>query len=124
MCCHEHGGGRGWGEGVFSTSADLAYVLRRAGRAAVGVDDLLEYLGTEDEQHDLQRPDVALLLVAVGGDAVEELEQLVAALGQLIVGPTLVDVGELLRVVVHPVPNCLPRKNDVKTIMRQSYTRQ
>ena len=87
----------------------LPNMLRWARRARVRIDNLLQYLRTQYKQHHLQWPHVVLLSVRVLRPAVEQLEQLVAAVGQLVVGP-LLDLGELLGVVVHPVPDRLMRR--------------
>ena len=68
--------------------------------------DLLQDLRTENEQHDLQRPDVALALVAFRRERVEELAQLLTAVGQLLV-LLLLNLGEFFGEVVHPVPDRL-----------------
>ncbi len=54
-------------------------------------------LGSEDEQHNLERPDGVPVLVLRLRKVVQQVEEVVAALGQLLVR-VLLEVGELLRI--------------------------
>ena len=75
-----------------------------AGSAGVGIVDLLQHLRCEDEQHHLQGPDGVPVLVLRLRKCVQKVEECLAALGQLLVG-VLLQIGELVRICVHPVPD-------------------
>ena len=75
-----------------------------AGRPRVCVVDLLQHLGSEDQQHHLQGPDGVPVLVLRLRKCVQKVEECLTALGQLLVG-VLLQIGELVRICVHPVPN-------------------
>ena len=70
--------------------------------------DLLQHLGCEDEQHDLQRPDHMPVLVALvlSRKVVKQVKEGVTTLGQFLVC-ILLEICELVGICVHPVPNCL-----------------
>ncbi len=63
-------------------------------------------LGREDEKHDLKGPDGMAMLVLGLRKVVQQVEEVIAALSELVVC-VLLQVGELLRVGVHPVPDGL-----------------
>ena len=78
-------------------------MLLRTRSSELGVFYFFENLRTQNEKHDLKGPHVALAFVAFSREVVEKFEQFLATFCQLVVWTSLY-LGELLRIVVHPVP--------------------
>ena len=77
-----------------------------AGSPRVSIVDLLQHLRGEDEQHHLQGPDGVPVLVLRFCKCVQQVEESFATLRQLLVS-VLLQVRELVRICIHPVPDSL-----------------